>query len=155
MSAWNEIKDLPAPKDREIELRGKTDITRKVESAYIAAWDDQYVSFVSRSGMVVCPTAWRERGVGNRPNPSSVPRARTSVLLAHLRSHSAQYGMARTDARSSPHLSQTMGIRNLPDAIRKLRKRGHEIITTRGPAKVGTMTYDDVAIYTYINRNNQ
>lgn len=153
MSIWTEIKDCPAPTDREIELRGRIDTTRKVESAYVARWDDQYGAFVSRGGAVVMPTAWKERGTGKNADRRDIPRARRTVLLTHLRQHSAIYGMSRTDARSSPHLSQTMGIRNIPDAIRKLRKLGHEIMTTRGPAKVGAITYDDVAIYTYINRN--
>lgn len=153
MAIWTEISVCPAPTDREIELRGKTDTTRKVESSYVATWDSQYGAFVSRSGLVVCATAWKERGSSKNAERAGIPNARSGALLTYLRHHSAMHGMTRTSERSSPHLSQTLGIRNVPDAIRKLRKRGHEIMTTRGPVKVGAMAYDDVAIYTYINRN--
>lgn len=53
-----------------------------------------------------------------------------------------------TSARASAYL----GIRNVPDAILKLRRKGHNIETTLGPAKFDGKQYVNIATYRYAGR---
>lgn len=148
MSDWIDIARVPAPTDRYVEVRGRSDLTRKTLSTFVVKWDADYGAFVSRSGNVVLAAQWREYGA-TRDRPA-VRTGRYGSLVQHLKHHSALYGHTRTRERSTPFLSQTLGIRNVPDAIRKLRARGHVIETTIAPVQVNGIAYDAVGIYTYV-----
>jgi hypothetical protein len=49
--------------------------------------------------------------------------------------------------RSSPHLSSYLGIRNIPDVIMKLRRKGLNIKTRRADVTVRGAQYENVGIY--------
>lgn len=79
---------------------------------------------------------------------------RTEKLLQFLEKNSRC-----ADFRSTPYLSSNFGIRNLPDAIKKLRAKGHDIRTTRADVVFSYNLYHNVGIYTYykpkVKRANQ
>lgn len=78
-------------------------------------------------------------------------KSRTQKLLEHLQTWSqpAVSGWSTT-FRSTPYISQKLGIRNVPDVVMKLRRKGHQIRTARGPVTVEAVHYPDVAVYRYI-----
>lgn len=55
-----------------------------------------------------------------------------------------------TRFRSTPYLSAQLGIRNAPDAVMKLRKRGHVIRTEMVSVEVAGRMYRNIASYVYI-----
>lgn len=83
-------------------------------------------------------------------------KSRTQMLLEHLQrwSQPAVSGWSTT-FRSTPYISQNLGIRNVPDVVMKLRRKGHIIATARKRVQVGDVAYPDVAVYTYLSNTKK
>lgn len=51
--------------------------------------------------------------------------------------------------RSTPYLSHALGVRNVPDMVMKLRRKGHRITTERKRVVLEGRVYPDVAVYQF------